>query len=157
MCFAELWRARRAGVAPWISKSTHPSRSALVNIRRKGLLSSVTFRKRRTSHSPRGSSCDSCKLRFDRPLWLIFVLWSDVCFEVLSCFFDHPSIDSTKRIPLHMFGKDVFKNVSPRSSLLAHQEGRFSRCYWLTSLEWPGIKWYSWRMANKTQMNRCLI
>ena len=43
-------------------------RSALVNIRRKALLSSVGFRKRITSRSPRGSSCDSCKLRFDRPL-----------------------------------------------------------------------------------------
>ena len=44
------------------------NRSALVNIRRKALLSSVGFRKRMTSRSPRGSSCDSCKLRFDRPL-----------------------------------------------------------------------------------------
>ena len=42
--------------------------SALVNIRRKALLSSVGFRKRMTSRSPRGSPCDSCKLRFDRPL-----------------------------------------------------------------------------------------
>ena len=32
---------------------------------------------------------------------------SDVCFEVLSCFFHHPSIDSTKKMPLHLFGKDV--------------------------------------------------
>ena len=31
-----------------------------------------------------------------------------VCFEVLSCFFDHPSIDSTKKKLLHPFGKDVF-------------------------------------------------
>ena len=78
---------------------------ALVNIRLKALLSSVGFRKRMTSRSPRGFPCDSCKLRFDRPLW--FVWWSDVCFEVLSCFFDHPSIDSTKKMPLHLFGKDV--------------------------------------------------
>ena len=42
-------------------------RSALVNIRRRALLSSVGFRKRMTSRSPRGSSCGSCKLRFDRP------------------------------------------------------------------------------------------
>ena len=82
------------------------ARSALVNICRKALLSSVGFRKRMTSRSPRGSPCDSCKLRFDLPLW--FVWWSDVCFEVLSCFFDHPSIDSTKKMPLHLFGKDVF-------------------------------------------------
>ena len=44
------------------------TRSALVSIRRKALLSSVGFRKRMTSRSPRGSSCDSCKFRFDRPL-----------------------------------------------------------------------------------------
>ena len=81
------------------------ARSALVTIRRKALLSSVGFRKRMTSRLPRGSPCDSCKPRFDRPLW--FVCWADVCFEVLSCFFDHPSIDSTKRMPLHLFGKDV--------------------------------------------------
>ena len=69
------------------------------------LLSSVTFRKRMTSRSPHGSLCDSCKLRFDRPLWCVW--WSDVCFEVFSCFFNHPSIDSTKKMPLHLFGKDV--------------------------------------------------
>ena len=46
----------------------NPNRSALVNIRRKALLSSVGFRKRMTSRSPCGSPCDSCKLRFDRPL-----------------------------------------------------------------------------------------
>ena len=74
-------------------------------IRRKALLSSVGFRKPMTSRSPRGSLCDLCQLRFDRPLW--FVWWADVCFEVLSCFFDHPSIDSTKKMPLHLFGKDV--------------------------------------------------
>ena len=79
--------------------------SALVNIRRKALLSSVGFRKRMTSRSPRGSPCDSCKLRFDRPLW--YVWWFDVCFELLCCFFDHLSIDSTKKMPLHLFGKAV--------------------------------------------------
>ena len=30
-----------------------------------------------------------------------------VCFKVLSCFFDHPSIDSSKKMPLHPFGNDV--------------------------------------------------
>ena len=30
-----------------------------------------------------------------------------VCFEVLSCFFDHPLIDSTKKMLLHPFGNDV--------------------------------------------------
>ena len=33
-----------------------------------------------------------------------------VCFEVLSCFFDHPSIDSTKKMLLHPFGNDVLMN-----------------------------------------------
>ena len=32
-----------------------------------------------------------------------FVWWSDVCFEVLSCFFDHPSIDSNKKMLLSLF------------------------------------------------------
>ena len=32
-------------------------------------------------------------------------------------------------------------NVSPRSSLLAHREGPFSGCYWVTSLEWPRMEW----------------
>ena len=30
-----------------------------------------------------------------------------VCFEALSCFFDHPSIDSTKKMLLHPFGNDL--------------------------------------------------
>ena len=30
-----------------------------------------------------------------------------VCFEVLSCFFDHPSIDSTKKMILHPFGNNA--------------------------------------------------
>ena len=38
-------------------------RSALVNIRRKALLSSVGFRKRMTSRSPRSLICDSSVLR----------------------------------------------------------------------------------------------
>ena len=69
-------------------------RSALVNIRQKGLSSSVGFRKRMTSRSPRG-------IYFIPILW--FVWRSDVCFEVLSCFFDHPSIDSNKKMPLSPF------------------------------------------------------
>ena len=51
------------------------------------------------------SPMTACKLHFDRPLWSVW--WSDVCFEVLSCFFDHPTIDSTKKMPLHLFGKGV--------------------------------------------------
>ena len=30
-----------------------------------------------------------------------------VCVEVLSCFFNHPLIDSTKKMLLHPFGNDV--------------------------------------------------
>ena len=64
--------------------------SALLNIRRKALLSSVGFR-----------------------VYFASIVHSDlsddltVCFEVLSCFFDHPSIDSTKKMLLHPFGNDV--------------------------------------------------
>ena len=67
------------------------SEGQFVNIRRKALLSSVGFRKRMTSRRPRGSPCDSSNLRFDRTLR--FIWWSDVCFEVLSCFSVHLSID----------------------------------------------------------------
>ena len=51
-------------------------------------------------------------------LWLMYafasIVHSDVsddltaCFEVLSCFFDHSSIKSTKKMPLYPFGKDFF-------------------------------------------------
>ena len=61
-----------------------------------------------TSRSPRGiDSCIVC-FCFDRILW--FVWWSDVCFEVLSCFFDHPSIDSNKKMPPSPF-KGCFEVV----------------------------------------------
>ena len=50
-------------------------------------------------------------------LWLMYafasIVHSDlsddltVCFEVLSCFFDHPSIDSTKKMILHPFGNNA--------------------------------------------------
>ena len=43
-------------------------------------------------------------------------------------------------------------NVSPRSSLLAHQKGPFSGCYWVTSLEWPRIEWHSWRNYTNKQI-----
>ena len=73
--------------------------SALLNNRRKALLSSVGFRKRMTSRSPRVhfSSIVHSELTDDLT----------GCFEVLSCFFDHPSIDSTKKMLLHPFGNDL--------------------------------------------------
>ena len=68
----------------------------------------------------------------------LMILSATVCFEVLSCFFDHPSIDSTKKMLLHPFGNDV---LMFRSTLLANREGPFSGCYWVTSLEWPRMEW----------------
>ena len=43
-------------------------------------------------------------------------------------------------------------NVSPRSSLLAHGEGPFSGCYWVTSLEWPRIEWHSRRITKQIKL-----
>ena len=62
------------------------SGSALVNIRRKALLSSVGFRKRMTSRSLRGSSCDSCiELRFDLlMISVMFVSRSCLAFSIIS-------------------------------------------------------------------------
>ena len=62
------WFDRQSVNSALCSQRFASARSALVNIRRKALLSSVGFRKRMTSRLLRGSSCDSCKLRFDRPL-----------------------------------------------------------------------------------------
>ena len=91
------------------------------------------------SRSPRGSLCDSCKLRFHRPLW--FVWWSDVCFEVLilSRFFHHPSIDSTKKIPLHLFG--CFASIIQAS--IAHQEDRLSNIPWMAPDRMAFVKNYT--------------
>ena len=61
-----------------------------------------------------------------------------VCFEVLSCFFDHPSIDSTKEMLLHPFGNDV---------LMFRFDGP----------GWNGIQEELHKQASKTQMNRCPI
>ena len=73
--------------------------SALVNIRRKALLSSIGFRKRMTSRSPSGSPCDSCMLL----LRSYTDLSDDLMFVSRSCFFDHPSIDSNKKMSLSPF------------------------------------------------------
>ena len=68
------------------------TRSALVNIRRSALLSSVGFRKLVTSRSPQSfwyiKICDSSALRSS--ISDLFVFW----WEVLSHFFYHSSIDS---------------------------------------------------------------
>ena len=80
-------------------------RSALVNILRKALLPSVGFRKRMTSRSPRGTYLPVT--HFASIVHSDLSDYLTVCFEVLSCFFDHPSIDSTKKMPLHPFGNDI--------------------------------------------------
>ena len=41
--------------------------------------------------------------------------------------------------------------VSPRSSLLAHGEGPFGGCYWVTSLQWPRIEWHSRRITQTSK------
>ena len=85
--------------------------SALVNIRGKALVSSVGFRKRMTSRSPRGIY-NVCL--FDGLLMLLLRSCTDlsddltVCSQVLSCFFDHPSIDSNKKMSLSPFLKRMF-------------------------------------------------
>ena len=148
---AVLWVFSRA---PWVRKfgkpSIHPSihpytlcgggegGSALVNIRRKSIQSSVRFRKRMTSRSPRGIyfiPVTHVCFCLDRILW--FVWWSDVCFKVLSRFFDHFSIDSNKMMPLSPF-KGCFE-VSSLFFLRGVLKGPFSGCYWITSFEWPQI------------------
>ena len=77
----------------------------------------------------------TCKLRFDRPFWLIFVLWSDVCFEVLSCFFDHPSIDSTKTMPLASVWKGCFWKCFASIKLLSASRRSFQRVL-LSNIPW---------------------
>ena len=81
--------------------------SALVNIRRKALLSSVGFRKRMTSHSPCGIYLPVTHNAFASIVHSNFSDDLTVCFKVLSCFFDHPSINETKKMLLHPFGNDV--------------------------------------------------
>ena len=119
-------------------------RSALVNIRRKAFFSSVGFRKRMTWRSPSWF-----------PLWSSTVI--NFCLMIWSLF---RGLVLLFRSSLDWFNQEdatasVWKgcfNVSPRSSLLAHQEGPFSGCYWVTSLEWPRIEWHSWRNYTNKQI-----
>ena len=80
--------------------------SALVNIRRKALLSSAGFRKRMTSPSPRGVYLPATHVYFcfDRPLW--FVWWSDGLFRGLVLLFGSPL--------------DWFNSIC--SSIVAHED-----------------------------------
>ena len=78
-------------------------------------------------------------------------LSDDLMFVSRSCLF---------RSSLDLFNQEdatasVWKgcfNVSPWSSLLAHQEGPFSGCYWVTSLKCPRIEWHSWRNYTNKQI-----
>ena len=60
-----------------------------------------------------------------------------VCSHVLSWFFDNPSIDSNKKMSLSPF-KGCFE-VSSLFFLRGVLKGPVSRCYWITSFEWPQI------------------
>ena len=145
------------GASDWLKQIYNQSEgSALVNIRRKALLSSVGFRKRMTSRSPRGvylPVTHAC-FCFDRPLWCVW--WSDGLFRGLVLLF---------RSFLDWFNQEnatasVWKwsfNVSPRSSLLANREGPFSGCYWV-NIPWmaPDGMAFKKNETNK-QMNRCPI
>ena len=85
-CPREVWE--KAGERVSLADVTSHERSALVNIRRKALLSSVGFRKRMTSRSPRSSICDSSALSVSD----LFDFW----WEFLSHFLDHSWIDSSQ-------------------------------------------------------------
>ena len=113
--------------------------SALVNIRRKALLSSAGFRKRMTSPSPRGVYLPATHVYFcfDRPLW--FVWWSDGLFRGLVLLFGSPLDWFNQEDATASFWKRCF-HVLPRSSLLANGESPFSGSYWVTSLEWPRME-----------------
>ena len=113
--------------------------SALVNIRRKALLSLAGFRKRMTSPSPRGVYLPATHVYFcfDRPLW--FVWWSDGLFRGLVLLFGSPLDWFNQEDATASFWKRCF-HVLPRSSLLANGESPFSGSYWVTSLEWPRME-----------------
>ena len=113
--------------------------SALVNIRRKALLSSAGFRKRMTSPSPRGVYLPATHVYFcfDRPLW--FVWWSDGLFRGLVLLFGSPLDWFNQEDVTASVWKRCF-HVLPRSSLLANGESPFSGSYWVTSLEWPRME-----------------
>ena len=124
--------------------SPYKMRSALVNIRRKALLSSVGFRKRMTSRSLRGSSCESCtELCFD--LLMIWCLFRGLVLLFRSSLDWFIQEDATASVWRGCF------NISPRPSLLAHQQGPSSGCCWVTSLEWPRIEWHSWRITRTSK------
>ena len=123
--------------------------SALVNIRRKAPLSSVGFRKRITSRSPRVPHVTHVSfasiVHFDLSDDLKFVSRSCLAFSII------PRLIQPRRCHCICLKRMFFKNVSPRSSLLAHREGPFSGCYWVTSLEWPRIEWHSWRITRTSK------
>ena len=94
-----------------------------------------------TSRSPRGSPCDSCCLMIGWCLFRGLVLFFPSSLDWFN------QEDATASV-----WKGCF-NVSPRSSLLVHQEGPFRWCYRVTTLEWPRIKWHSWRITRTSKWN----
>ena len=122
-----------------------PGRSALVNIRRKGLLSSVGFRKRVTSRSPR---CISCMLLLRSSTLICLMIWC--LFRGLVLVFRSSPDWLNQEDATASVWKWCF-NVSPRSSLLAHGDGPFTGCYWVTSLQWPRIEWHSRRITQTSK------
>jgi len=113
----------------------------------KHIVSSVGLRKRMTVMLTSWFifTCDSCIL------WLRFDC--DVCFDVLSCFFDHPSIDSSQKMPLHPFEKDVlmFRLIKKVLSVDVTEQ------HPLNGPGANGIHEELLEQKNKTQMNRCPI
>ena len=91
-------------------------------------------------------------IHFDLSDDLMFVSRSCLAFSII------PRLIQPRRCHCICLERMFFKMFRlDQASFLAHQEGPLSGCYWVTSLEWPRINWHSWRIANKTQMNRCLI
>ena len=98
----------------------------------KHILSSVGLRKRMMSCSPRGLYSPVTHVFFCFASIVMFVSRSCLTFSII------PRLIHLRRchcIRLKSRGKGCF-NVSP------HQEGPFSGCYLVTSLEWPWIEWH---------------
>ena len=113
-------------------------RSELVNICRKALSSSVGLRKVwRHAHLVVYIyvMCAFTSLRSSSPLW--FVWWYDVCFKVLSCFFDLPSIDSPPEDATVSIWKGCF-DVSPFYARISASWRSFQQML-LNNIPWKAL------------------
>ena len=93
-------------------------------------------------------SCDSCMLLLRSSTLICLLIWClywDLVLLFWSSLDWFNQEDATASVWKWCF------NVSPRSSLLAHGEGLFSGCYWVTSIEWPRIEWYSRRITQTSK------